>query len=77
MDSFLIYFKNSYSVIILLIILSTVFTFLSSKISGKEAEKTDYSLAVSVSILSGLLILYINELKGKNTEVVLTGVAPF
>jgi len=77
MSSFLVYFKNSYSIIILAILLSIVFTFVTTKLSDKEADKSDYINSIFIVTLVSLLTIYINGLKGSISEEVLTGIAPF
>lgn len=77
MSSVLGYFKNSYSVVLLAILLSVILTWGSALITGKELEKNDYLEGIVSSTLISLTIVYINGLKTVNVEEVLTGVAPF
>lgn len=77
MSSVLGYFKNSYSVVLLAILLSIILTWGSALITGKELEKNDYVEGIVSSTLISLGIVYINGLKTVNVEEVLTGVAPF
>lgn len=77
MSSVLGYFKNSYSVVLLAILLSIILTWGSALITGKELEKNDYLEGIVSSTLISLTIVYINGLNTVNVEEVLTGVAPF
>jgi ABC-type Mn2+/Zn2+ transport system permease subunit len=77
MSSVLAYFKNSYSVVFLAIILSILLTWTSSLFTGKELEKNDYVEGIVAATFISFTIVYINTLKSSNVEEVLTGVAPF
>jgi ABC-type Mn2+/Zn2+ transport system permease subunit len=77
MSSVLGYFKNSYSVVLLAILLSVILTWGSALINGRELEKNDFVEGIVSSTLISIGIVYINGLKTVNVEEVLTGVAPF
>jgi uncharacterized membrane protein len=79
MNTVLVYFKNSYTVILLAVILSVIFTAVYSLASESEisANKDDYLKAVALSSLITALIIYINSIPGNLAEEVITGIAPF
>jgi ABC-type Mn2+/Zn2+ transport system permease subunit len=77
MSSVLGYFKNSYSVVLLAILLSVILTWGSALINGRELEKNDFVEGIVSSTLISIGIVFINGLKTVNVEEVLTGVAPF
>jgi ABC-type Mn2+/Zn2+ transport system permease subunit len=77
MSSVLGYFKNSYSVVLLAIIISVLLTTISGILNGKELEKGDYIEGILLASVVSISIVYINTTKTANIEEVLTGVAPF
>ena len=77
MNSFLANFKGSYSVIIITIIISLIFTYIDGFVSKNDKCKPDYIKAALVSGISAVIVVYINTLKGGFSEEVITGIAPF
>jgi hypothetical protein len=79
MNTVLVYFKNSYTVILLAVILSVIFTAVYGLASESEIpiSKDDYLKAAVLSSLTTALIIYINSIPGNLTEEVITGIAPF
>jgi ABC-type Fe3+-siderophore transport system permease subunit len=77
MSSVLVYFKNSYSVVVLSILLSIALVWSSSFFAEEQIEKKDYIRGIVMASLITFMIIYINNLKSVNVEEVLTGVAPF
>lgn len=79
MNTVLVYFKNSYTVILLVVILSVIFTAVSSLVVESETPTTkdDYLKAVVLSSLVTILIIYVNSIPGNLAEEVITGIAPF
>ena len=79
MNTVLVYFKNSYTVILLAVILSVIFTAISSLVVESETPTTkdDYLKAVALSSLVTILIIYVNSIPGNLAEEVITGIAPF
>ena len=77
MGSFLVYFKNSYSIVALALLLSIFLTFISSILNDKELDKSDYINSMTIATMISVIMVYINNLKGGISEEVLTGIAPF
>jgi ABC-type sulfate transport system permease subunit len=79
MNTVLVYFKNSYTVILLAVILSVIFTAVYALASESEisTNKDDYLKAIALSSLTTALIIYINSIPGNLAEEVITGIAPF
>ncbi len=65
-------FKNSYTVIILTVILSIVFVSLT-----QERKKSEYIKGIALAVLSSLIIISINKIPSIKAEEILTGIAPF
>lgn len=79
MNTVLVYFKNSYTVILLAIVLSIVFTAIAGAISETDniTTKDDYLKAIALASLTTILIIYVNSIPGHLAEEVITGIAPF
>lgn len=77
MNTVLVYFKNSYTVLILAVILSVIFTTISGAVNEETLTKDDYLRAMVLTSLVSILIIYINKIPGNLTEEVITGIAPF
>lgn len=79
MNTVLVYFKNSYTVILLAVVLSIVFTAISGAISETDnaTTKDDYLKAIALASLTTILIIYVNSIPGHLAEEVITGIAPF
>ena len=65
-------FKNSYSVVILSVILAIIFVSIT-----QERKKSEYIKGIILSIMTSLLIITINKTDIVKTEEILTGIAPF
>lgn len=77
MNSVLIYFKNSYTVVALTVILSVIFTAISGLVNNETVTKDDYVRTMVLSALVSILIVYINSIPGNLAEEVISGIAPF
>lgn len=77
MNTVLVYFKNSYTVVALAVILSVIFTAISGLINNETISKDDYIRAAVLTALVSILIVYINSIPGNLAEEVITGLAPF
>ena len=65
-------FKNSYSVLILTILLAVVFVSLT-----QERKKSEYIKGIVLAVMTSLLIITINNVDSIKPEEILTGIAPF
>jgi hypothetical protein len=65
-------FKNSYSVLILTILLAVIFVTLT-----QERKKSEYIKGIVLAVMTSLLIITINNVDSIKPEEILTGIAPF
>lgn len=74
---FLILFKHSYTIVPIIIIISILFIFIDSMITGKEVETSSYLKTALAAGLLSMLIVHINTIKGFVQEEIITTPPPF
>lgn len=74
---FLIMFKHSYTIVPIIMIISVLFIFIDSMITGKEVETSSYLKTAMVAGLLSMLIVHINTIKGFVQEEIITTPPPF
>lgn len=74
---FLIMFKHSYAIVPIIMLISVLFLFIDSMISGKEVETSSYLKIAMISGLLSMFIVHINTIKGFVQEEIITSPPPF
>jgi len=75
--SFLLNLKQSYNIVIVAVAVSAIFIFIDSKINKKTATRTTYLKTAFIVGLVSIFIVYVNTLKGKIDEEIISGIPPF
>lgn len=77
MNQFLLNLKGSYLIVPLSIIIFIIMIFIDSKITKKEVSKKEYIKYSLIVCLISSFILYVQNMKGKIDEEIISGIAPF
>lgn len=78
MVNYLSYFKGSYILIPILVVLACLLTFIDSKVNKKKIVSSDYIKVSLLTVLIGVICIYINTMKGAGIhEEIISGPAPF
>jgi hypothetical protein len=75
--SILLNLKQSYLAVIAAVALSIVLLFIDSKINKKEASKATYLKTAFIVGITSIFVVYVNTLKGKIDEEIISGIPPF
>lgn len=76
-NDFLLMFKQSYTLVPIIMLLVALLTFIDSKITDKKVSMSSYSKLVIGAGLITIFIIYVNTIKGYVQEEILTGTPPF
>lgn len=76
-ENFLLNFKNSYTIVPIVVFFVLLVVYIDSKITGKEAKINTYLKIALGSTLITIMTVYVNTIKGIVNEEILTGAPPF
>lgn len=77
MNQLLLNLKGSYLIVPLSIIIFIIMIFIDSKITKKEVSKKEYIKYSLIVCLISSFILYVQKMKGKIDEEIISGIVPF
>ena len=76
-NNFLLQFKQSYIVVIVAMVVACLFVFIDARITKKKVERNTYIKTALGTGLISTFIVYVNTMKGKVEEEIMSGAPPF
>lgn len=76
-DNLLLAFKHSYTIVPIIMVLTVLFMYIDSKMTGVTVPIQSYLKSVLFVGVISIFLVYISTLKGQVYEDILKGPAPF
>lgn len=76
-DHFLLPFKNSYTIVPVIMIIAVLFLFTDSFFTEKELGVSSYLKTAVIAGVLAVLVVYVNDIKGIVGEEIITTAPPF